>query len=394
MLRINRAYGIVAVGLGAVTVLAACGSSSSSSAAPTSSSTGGSASAIQAKIMVAGDITSTFPFTTPEIVPTVKGVLRNLPGVQIVVCDSKGTQAGAQACELQAVQGHVAAVVSAAGYIAQNQAMLAKAGIPVIGTTDTTSADSFATTSFSALYVAQGVGLAKAGCTKVGTLFTDGQAPVADSIKQGVVSQGAQEVVRAAVPVNAADLAPSVAKITGAGADCVAVSLPPTAAAQVLTAIKQSGKTLTVAGISAVFSQQVIDSLGALTNGLLVVDSQLNQGDTSAAVQQVAADVKSESSTAPVTEFGIMAWVSAKLVAAALPKVQGAVTASSMLTALNGLRNVDLGGVIAPWSSVELNNQFYKRLFNHYGINYKIENGKAVRDGDFYDIGPILQSSN
>ena len=76
--------------------------------------------------------------------------------------------------------------------------------------------------------------------------------------------------------------------------------------------------------------------------------------------------------------------------AAALPKVSGAVTPAALTTALNGLRNVDMDGVIPAWSSIPLDNPAYSRLFAHYGINYKIVNGKPVRDGDFYGVGPIL----
>jgi branched-chain amino acid transport system substrate-binding protein len=383
----------VALALGAALALAACGSSSSKASAPSSSSSSSSSSStaptsakISATLLLSGDLTGQV-FTMPEIVPTVKGEFRNLPGVKIETCDSKGTANGGLACEEKAIADHVDGVILGAGYITQNSALLLKAGIPVIGSADTTSANSFAVVSTNAEFAGIGIGLANAGCTKLGTVYYDGTSYLADLIKKGIESKGGTEVARSAVALNAADLAPSIAKITGAGANCVAVSLAPTAAAQALTAIKQSGKTLTVGSVSAVFSQQLINSLGAgLTNGLVVVDSQLNGADDAPGIAAIKADIASQNSTAPVTQLGIVSWAAGRVVQAALAKVQGTVTPASLTTALNGLRNVDMDGVIHSWSSVELSNPAYRRLFNHYGITYTVNNLKATNNGDFFDF--------
>jgi hypothetical protein len=337
--------------------------------------------------MVSGDFTSTIPFTVPEIIPTVKGVLRNFKNVQIETCDTKGTAAAALACEQKAISDKVDAVIYGFGYITQNQALLNKAGIPVIGESDTTSADSFASSSAQAEYIGIGIGLAKAGCKKLGTIYLDGTNYLADYIKKGMESQGGAEVARAAVAVNAADLAPGISKLTGSGATCIAVSLTPTGAAQALIAIKQSGHPEIVGGVAAVFSEQLLKSLGAaLTNGLISVDQQLNPADSAPGIAQIKADIASQNSTEPVTQIGIISWVAARLVAAALPKIQGTVTASSMLTALNGLRNVDMDGVIHPWSSIEQTSPAFKRLFNPYGITYTINNLQATKNGDFFSL--------
>jgi hypothetical protein len=391
MIRTKPVYAAMAVGLGAVLALTACGSSSSKASPPTSSASGSggtsSGSNVSAKIMIAGDITSQIPFTVPEIVPTVKGVLRGFPNVTFETCDTKGTASASLVCEQKAISDHVAAVIYGYGYLTQNQALLEKAGIPVIGESDSTSSDSFAVSSSNAEFAGIGIGLANAGCTKLGTVYYDGTAQLADLIKKGIESKGGTEVARAAVATNAADLAPAVAKLTGAGANCIAVSLAPTAAAQALTAIQQSGKKEIVGSVSAVFSQQLLNSLGAaLTNGLVVVDSQLNAADPAPGIAQIKADIASQNSTAQVTQIGIITWVAAKLVAAALPKIQGAVTASSMMAALNGLQNVDMDGVIHAWSSTPLSTPAYARLFNHYGIVYTVNNLKATANGGFFDI--------
>lgn len=402
MIRTKRIHGLAVIGIGAALALSACGSSSSKASGSSSAagsaaagaSSGGTAAAgssVTAKIMVIGDFTSTIPFTVPEIVPTVKGVLKSFPNATIETCDSKGTVGAYVTCEHKAVSDNVAAVIQ--GFVtAQDQSYLTKAKVPVLDTTSANEANGYPVSESFSLYTALGVGLAKTGCTKLGTIYLDGSGFLIDYIKQGFEASGGKEVARAPVAANAADLAPAVAKLTGAGAQCVAVSDTPTGAAQALTALKQSGKTLTIGGISAIFSQQLIDSLGSLTNGLLVVDSIQNPGDTSPGIQQVAADEHSQDSGAKVTEQAVTAWVSARLVAAALPAVQGAVTPTSMTTALDGLRNVDLDGVIPPWSSIPLTNPIFARIFNHYGINYVVQNGKPVKQGTFYDTSSILQA--
>jgi ABC-type branched-subunit amino acid transport system substrate-binding protein len=242
----------------------------------------------------------------------------------------------------------------------------------------------------NAEFSAIGVALGKAGCKKVGTLYQDGVASLADDTKKGVVSQGGQQVATAAIAANAPDVTPAVAKIVGAGAECIALTVSPDDAAKAITALKQSGKNLTMGGISAVFTQQVLTSLGALANGLLIVDTQLNPLGNDPGIAAINADMRSQDPNAKLSQTAVIAWVAAKLIAAALPTVHGTVTPGALNIALDALRNVDLDGVIHPWSSVELSNPVFKRTFNHYAITYKVENTQPAKDGDFFDLGPAL----
>ena len=66
-------------------------------------------------------------------------------------------------------------------------------------------------------------------------------------------------------------------------------------------------------------------------------------------------------------------------------------TPASTLAALNALRDVDLNGAIHSYSSIELTNPLVTRSFNHYAVNYKIVDGKFVRQGDFYDLKPVME---
>ncbi|MEV0766762.1 hypothetical protein [Nocardia salmonicida] len=120
------------------------------------------------------------------------------------------------------------------------------------------------------------------------------------------------------------------------------------------------------------------------------MDTVLNPSDDAPGIKNAAATIQAVDAKAMMTQQAVGSYIAAELVAAALLKVNGEVTAASLTTALDGLRNVDMNGVIPPWSSIPVEGNTFPRIFNHYGINYKIQDGKAVKQGDFYDIVALL----
>jgi hypothetical protein len=333
--------------------------------------------------MVLGALTGPVSFTTPEIVPAVKGALRNLPGVKIVSCDTQSTTTGDLNCEHQAVADKVAVVIGGGG----DQSILAQAGIPLIGEPDSTSSDSFAVDSGNGQYTAIGVGLSKAGCHRLGILYYTGTDVLANAIVAGGKWQA---VTKAAVPFNAPDLTPDIAKLSEAKVDCIALSVEPNAVVQAMTAIKQNNLKVTVAASSAIFPKQVLSSLGSEANGIILIDGWVDAEGGGPVVAQIKADMTAVNSNDPVTTLGVITWASAKLVADAAQHIQGSVTAASMLAALNGLRNASTDGAIPPFSAIELNIPAYKRYFNHYAIDYVIENGATKQLTGFYDLQSVL----
>ena len=132
--------------------------------------------------------------------------------------------------------------------MANSQGPLTDSGIPVVGFSDATSANSFQVQNTISQFVGMGVGLAKDGCKKVANLYQDGFSTLADGVKQGAETAGAREVARASFPANAPDLAPAVAKLMDANPQCIALAILPTAVVQAVTAIKQTGKKVTTPG--------------------------------------------------------------------------------------------------------------------------------------------------
>ncbi len=404
----KRLVSLIAAAASVSLVAAACSSSKTGSSSTTtggttnSTSSPGSAGSSSGadmspfKIMVAGDFSSTgLAYTTPEVVPAVKGALRGDPQITVVTCDTKSDTAAADNCEEEAVQDKVAAVIIGFSNIGQDQSILTRAGIPVIGDAES---DAKATTAFSLAngnveYYGIGIGMSEAGCKSYGVLYLDGTTVLTDSIKAGAATKGLKEAARAAVAANAPDLAPAIAKLTDANVDCIALSVVPNQVVQAVTAIKQTGKTIRVAAVSAIFLPQVLSSLGSSLNGAISINQVRNVPDSTVpGSAMIQADMAAEDPKATITQLAVIAWASAKLVLDALPSIQGGITANSMLTALNGLRNATTYGMTQPISAIPLSNPLYARMFNPYAINYQIENGQQNALGGFYDLKPALGS--
>jgi ABC-type branched-subunit amino acid transport system substrate-binding protein len=382
----------LAVATASLLLLAACGDDSGNNAADSGGAEGSPVDVgpTRFKVMVIGDITSAnIAFTVPESVPAVKAALKNTPA-EVTSCDSKGDPEAATACQKKAVSDGVDAVVLAF-QPARDIKPLVDAKIPVIGVSpDFTSPTSFAMASSFAQYAAMGKALAQDGCTKLGILFLDATDFLVDYITAGFESEGGKEVARAPLPINAADPTAAIATLTGAGAECIALSVVPTQVAQAVTAVNQAGKELPMAGVGAIFSKDVVESLGDSAEGILIVDNVLNGNDDQDGINKFKADMKSFDKNAEATGQAVLSYVSGRYLAAALATVPGEGTPENVLAALASLRDVDFDGIAPKMSSTELAKAEYKRLINHYGITYKIKDGKPEKSGDFFDLGPIL----
>jgi hypothetical protein len=384
---------VLALPLGAALVVAACGSSGTHTAATTPGTTAGTTASTAAPgksytVMVATDVTSPVAFSAPEAVPAVQGALSHVPGVKVVTCDTQGSVTASQTCEHNAVADHVAAVVLGYSAIASDQSILTQAGIPVIGTADTTSPTSFALSNGNGEYAGIGIGLSKGGCTRLGILYLDGTDFLANNIVAGATWQS---VTKAAIPINAPDLTPSVAKLAEGKVGCIAISTEPNTVVQAMTAIKQTGLNVKVAMVSALLSPQVLKSLGSTANGIISVENQADPAVSSPVITEITNDMKAINAKAPVTPIAVLSWASARLIVDAAQTITGPVTSASMLAALNGLRNASTDGALQPFSAIPLPNPAYKRFFNHYGINYVIENGFPTQSSGFYDLSAALK---
>jgi ABC-type branched-subunit amino acid transport system substrate-binding protein len=197
-------------------------------------------------------------------------------------------------------------------------------------------------------------------------------------------------VARADVDANAPDVAPALAKITDAGAECLAINLPPAGVAQTLTAVQQSGEDLMMGVLSAVVPQQLLDALGDLTDGLIAVGDHVSRYDPEAEVVRADMDAAGGQDD-EVTPVGLLCWTASQVLMAALEDTEGEVTPESLIEAIEGLEDVDMQGVIPPFTTREFEDPTFARVMNPNGISFRVEDAALTRLGDFYDLTSVLE---
>jgi len=382
MKRLKARNVIAAIALSTTALVGAIGTASSAGAASTSSPA--------YTVMVIGTFTGLQSYSLPELPTAVQAAFKGTK-VKVITCDDQGSTSAGQNCMHQAVADHVAAVDAGFAEVAGDESILTQAGIPVIGTTDATSPNSFAVSNGTGQYAGIGVGLYKSGCRRLGILYLDGT----DFLAQSIISGGKwQSVTKASIPINAPDLTPSIAKLAEAKVQCVAISTEPNTVIQAMTAIKQNNLNVKVAMVSAILTPQVLSSLGSQANGIIAIDGTVDPADKAPVVVTIKKQMHAVNSKEPVTTGAIIAWASAKLLQDAAQNIHGPVTAASMMTALSALRNASTDGAIPPFTATPLTNPAFARFFNHYDIDYVIKNGHLVRLTNFYDVTSALDNKS
>jgi ABC-type branched-subunit amino acid transport system substrate-binding protein len=220
-------------------------------------------------------------------------------------------------------------------------------------------------------------------------LYLDGSDQLVDAINNGAKLAGGSVVVKAAIANNAPDVSPAIAKLIGAGVDCIALSVTPPQVPQAIIAISQTGVKVKVGGVDAIFPQAIIKALGRLSEGALVFSAQANADDVSTILKQIKADIAAIDSSAGLTQQAILSWAAGRLIGKALPNVKGQVTAESLLAGLNSVGNVDIDGIL----SLSLKGQkspLFKRLMNTRSLMYIVKDGVPRRSGEFYDYAAAL----
>ena len=371
-----------------VTTAAPAATAAPATNAPVTTAAG--ASNAEFTVMVTGDFTSTISFPVKEALAAVKAALKDVPNAKVVGCDTKTDPNAAQGCARDAVSQKVAVVINAFSPLAADPSILTKAGIAFVGQTDLTGATSFALAAGVPQYTGMGYGFIKSGCISLGVLHYDGTDFLVDAINNGAKAAGGSVSTKAAIPSNTPDLAPAIAKLTGAGVDCIALSISPGQVPQAMTAISQSGVKLKVGGVGALFPKPVITAIGRLSEGILVFEAQANADDVSPVLTRIKTEMQTFDKDAQMTQQAVLSWAAGRLVAKAAASTKGPVTASSLLASLEALANVDLEGVMAPLSLNGQKAAAYKRLVNTKLLTYQIKDGLPRRTGEFFDYGFAL----
>ena len=94
---------------------------------------------------------------------------------------------------------------------------------------------------------------------------------------------------------------------------------------------------------------------------------------------------------APITVQSNLGFVAGELAATAISQISGDVTPAAVVSKLNALRNVDMGGIVPPVNIEPLTNPALRRYMNPWAIAYTIKNGKpSAITGQFVDLKPAI----
>ena len=229
--------------------------------------------------------------TTADSTPAFEAALHGT-NAKFILCDDKDTPAGNLICQHQAVQDHVAVIL--AGHQV-DESVANQAGIPVVGVTDGTTPVSFEVSGAPALFVGMAVALYNKGCRKLGFVATEG-ANIYET--QVAKAEPWQSVTTSFVPIAAPDLAAPVAKMSSAGVQCIAEVTLPAQIVQLVTAVHQANLNVPVIVPGIIVTQQIIQSLGSLANGLLEVVSSPDPSFPTPAITAVTKKISKRSGPA------------------------------------------------------------------------------------------------
>jgi len=374
---------LVAAGL----LLSACSAGGSSSTGSTgssagSNSTGSSATGAPATsgstIAIGVIAPATGPVAYPDIEGAASGAVRELNSsggidghpVKLDFCDTAFNPNQEQSCARQMVADQVIATAGDFTPASEPQVIqiLSAAGIPSIGTWTFSSAGTSSPYSYpfldnnffnNAAQVDWGM---QAGGKRVAEVRVDipSTSTWGTFVGNAVKYLGGTLTTSIAVPATATDLASQAAAVLDSKPDVVNINLSDSALVSLVNNMDQLGYTGKFVTTSGTPTEADLKSLGTRANQVLFVSpfpppsaasqiSGINQF-----VEAMAAESKAGGSDAPVsTEYVRAEALNAYVAVMAIAKVADgakAVDAKSLQTALATASNVDLGGLIPPWT--------------------------------------------
>lgn len=316
---------------------------------------------------------------TPEGPEAFKAAFAHTPA-NVVVCDDQGTSTGNIDCEHQAVTDHAAAfIVTQAN---QDQSLVDGANIPVLGVANDTSPQSFDLSGQQGVFAGMAVALYKNGCRNIGIATVEGGQSYSDQTQK---AEHWQSVTDSYFPLGAPDLSAAIAKLAQGHVQCIALATIGSQIAQFLTALKQSSLHVTVAMPGIIVTPSIAKSLGALGNGMLLIET--TPATTSAASQRAAKEIHKINKRIQIDATSLSIWATAQIMKDAIKNTHGPVTNTSLLAALNKLRNADTGGLYPPISMTPQSNPATTRDFDTYVQTFVLKNGGLTKPSGYYDVG-------
>ncbi|MGA1838097.1 ABC transporter substrate-binding protein [Herbiconiux sp. 11R-BC] len=304
--------------------------------------------------------------------------------IDVIVCSDELSTDTARQCALDAVADGVVAVV---GLQTTNEVtilpILESAGIPAVGVypfTDValTSPVSYPDVSgFVGQTLGMGLQLAEAGATSVSSVVPGGLGGIAtevgDAVAAGATSGGAQFTGLVQIPAKSADLSPAIASATEGGASVAGFASDEAA---FINAMRTLAPESTISTFPFNLTDTVIKSAGQGAEGVLAVDGLVPPTAETPGTAQYAEELAAFDSSLPASTTGLHEWLAMWTFARVVAGLD-TIDPSTVVTAMNGVKDLDMGGIVPAYSTVSTSTT-YPRMFNATIVYQEVEDGRLV----------------
>jgi ABC-type branched-subunit amino acid transport system substrate-binding protein len=326
-------------------------------------------------------------------------------------CNDKGDPNQATTCARQySSDGTVATIGNISSFGANVAPILANGGVAQVGLFANSQPEYTCSTCFplsgvsSYTFAALIKGIKDAGGKSV--YFVGWELPIFHGFVPIIKAMAQKEGVKWAgetfTPVTQTDFAPTAAKIRESGADFVIPSMPETATKPLIQAVQQSAVPVKWGIFASILSTGTMKELSSALDGgewgapvpPLSAASQFPLYKTF--LKDLAAEKASGDSTADITKMTISApdvYTSFTAFASVAKQMTGAINKQTFLAAFQKAQDIDLGGVVPPWTPGRFVGIMprYTRVSNPNIWLAKIQNGQPVLSGTTpFDVSSVL----
>ena len=314
--------------------------------------------------------------------------------LQADVCDTRGDANGEVACARQMVDDGVVATLNDLTF--NNPAgvvdVLEAAGIPRIGVAGTALAEFQSSFSYPvsagviAAYVGTAVGFEADGNTKICLVRTD--APTGATFKAFLTPMftavGVEIICDVAVATGATDYAPYVAQVQSENPDAILISHSGDVTTQLIGAMGQLNAKIPLGGAPGSFTIETLRKNKAITKGTVLSDSYPYPAPVNLknfpGLKKYFADMKASGnknlSAAKLKATSLAPWM-ATLAFVNVTKGLDSFTPETVVGALQSAKDVDMLGLIPPWTPSTPGFSVFKSSSNHF-VYVSRFNGKDV----------------
>jgi ABC-type branched-subunit amino acid transport system substrate-binding protein len=279
--------------------------------------------------------------------------------------------------------------------------VLEAAQIPRIGVNETNLSEFQSTVSYPvssglvAGYVGDAVALGKRGDDKVTLVRTD--APTGTGFRAFIAppfeDAGVEIVGDVAIATGSTDYSPYVSDAQRNDANAILLSIGFQSAAQFIAAMEQLNADLPLAGLPGTFTLETLRKFKSLTKGTLLADSYpypaLNNVKRFPGLKQFFADMKAsgkeELKPTKLKPITFSPWISLLGFVNVTADVD-TITKESTLDALKTVQNVDMDGLVPPWTPSTPGYSLFKSSSNHFVYISRFDGKNVITEAKPIDI--------